>query len=321
MEDNGVTFSAVKKKKEYKKLGAYHSNSDFSKIIKSRLEAMLSENEKVDRVIDICCGSGNLLSVFEDSEKVGYDICEEFVNHCKDNIKGTFEVANVLKDKITSEKFDYVVGNYPFGLSDKELALSSYAYFKEVFNDLPDMPKSRLDAYFILKNLEILSDKGKAVIACSPGLFFRGNKEDLFREWLVNKGWIESLEVAEGKFFDDTKISVVIMCLNKSKTSKDIKFIEGDNTYTATYEDIVKNEYNLCINRYKEFEKEEEIDIQSVSANALELSLSSLKNEYEMYKLMEQTGLSGNSIPTRKQFIDKLKEVIKYMEDDIAQNP
>lgn len=265
---DGIVFSAKKRKEELRKLGAYHTKTKLAIMIKERLEG-LAGGEKIQKVMDICCGSGNLLSVFDDSvDKVGVDIEPEFVNYCKENLKGEFLERNALL--LRGEYSPYIVGNYPFGLRDKEVAKEAWEYMRayQGFEDMPELP-SLLDSAFIAKNLQCLSSGGKAVLIFGVGWLYRGAKEERFREWIVGKGWIKSIEIVEGDFFDDTTIKVGIMCLDLCKDSRDIEMIEGERKAVATYEQIKENDFNLNLSRYLPYEKtKEEIELENFDIEA-----------------------------------------------------
>lgn len=287
-----IVFSAKKRKQELKKLGAYHTKRALALMVKDRLEALVGDS-KIQKVMDICCGSGNLLSVFDDDvDKVGVDIEPEFVNYCKENLKGSFLRADALL--LRGYSSPYIVGNYPFGLRDKEVAKKAWEYIKdyEIFKDMPELP-SLLDSAFIAKNLQCLSSGGKAVLIFGIGWLYRGAKEEKFREWLVGKGWIKSLEIVEGDFFDDTTIKVGIMCLDMCKGNRDIEMIEGERKAVATYEQIKENGFDLNLSRYLPYEKTQEekelenFDIEASLEASNNLEIQGLELTLKMNKACE----------------------------------
>lgn len=280
---DGIVFSAKKTKEKLRAKGAYHTKRALALMVKERLEALAGEF-KIQKVMDICCGSGNLLSVFDDSvDKVGVDIEPEFVNYCKENIKGSFLRADALLLRGYSSPF--IVGNYPFGLRDKEVAKKAWEYIKdyEIFKDMPELP-SLLDSAFIAKNLQCLSNNGKAVLIFGVGWLYRGAKEEKFREWLVGKGWIKSIEIVEGDFFDDTTIKVGIMCLDMCKEHRDIEMIEGERRAIATYEQMKENGFNLTLQRYLTPTKEELEEERKLNEFDIEASLEA-SNNFEILAL------------------------------------
>lgn len=301
-----IIFSAKKRKQELKSKGAYHTKKELALIVKDRLET-LACGEKIDRVMDICCGSGNLLRVFDDDvNKAGIDIELEFIKYCNANIDGDFICSNALTlyhhNLPGNRGSKYIVGNYPFGLRDKKIAEVFYNMVKadRTFpncNELRDMPElpSLLDSAFIAKNLQCLSSNGKAVMIFGLGWLYRGAKEQKFREWLVGKGWIKSLEIVEGDFFDDTTIRVGIMCIDMCKEHKDIEMVYGERRTIATYEQIKNNNFNLSLERYlppskEQLERDKEgeaFDIEASLEYANNLEIIGLELALKMNKACE----------------------------------
>lgn len=289
-----IVFSAKKTKDKLREKGAYHSKRALALMVKERLEA-LAGDFKIDRVMDICCGSGNLLKVFDDDvKKVGIDIEPDFIEYCKANLKGDFLRIDALR--LRGYASPYIVGNYPFGLRDKDLAKYAWEYIKdfEEFSDMPQLP-NLLDCAFIAKNLQCLTSNGKAVIVSSLGILFRGQKEDKFREWLINKGWIKSIEICEGDFFDDTTIKIAIFCFDRAKTTKEIEVIEGERRAIVSYETLKENDFNLNLPRYlpptkEELEAEEErknFDIEASLEHTNNLEIIGLELTLKMNKACE----------------------------------
>lgn len=294
MSEDGIVFSAKKTKDKLREKGAYHSKKALALIIKERLEA-LAGDFKIDKVMDICCGSGNLLSVFDENvKKVGIDIEPDFIEYCKTNIKGDFLRHDALR--LRGYSSPYIVGNYPFGLRDKDLAQSAWEYIRDFdeFSDMPSLP-DLLDCAFIAKNLQCLTHNGKAVIVSSLGILFRGAKEQKFREWLINKGWIKSIEILEGDFFDDTTIKIAVFCFDRAKTTKDIEVIEGERRASVSYETLKDNDFNLNLPRYlppsqEELEEERKWDNFNIEESLEEtncLEIQGLEMTLKMNKALE----------------------------------
>lgn len=335
MQDD-IVFSAKKRKQELRSKGAYHSKRELALMVKERLET-LAGGEKIDNVMDICCGSGNLLKVFDDDvEKVGVDIELEFIQYCNDNIKGNFLCSNALAlsrhNLPRNRGSKYIVGNYPFGLRDKKIACAlcdivkadrEFPYCNEL-RDMPELP-SLLDCAFIAKNLQCLERGGKAVIVTSLGVLYRGAKEQKFREWLVKKGWLKSIEQIKGDFFDDTTITIGILCFDMSKESRDIEMIEGERRAIATYAEIEKNHFALTPTRYlpspeiqsdtEPFDIEESLEeTNSYQIKGLEITLK-MNQACELLESIvgedRKKLISGNCTPNEKlirALESKLKE-------------
>lgn len=241
-------FSAKRERENLKQKGVFHSNEALALIVKRKLEGQLGDR-RFNSVVDFCCGVGNLLAVFDDTiKKIGFDIEQNFINECSKipNCEARREDFLLLQNE---QKFNAIVANPPFGLRDKVLSAEIFSELTWIYPDLPQL-SNVLDSAFILKNLDLLSDDGVCVCVGFPGFLYRGQKERDFREWLVSKGWIVSLEFYEDSFFEDTSISIFIAVFDRKKTSKEIEFISGDKRYIASFEEIKKNDFNLSLNRY-----------------------------------------------------------------------
>lgn len=320
-----IVFSAKKTKDKLREKGAYHSKRALALMVKERLEA-LAGDFKIDRVMDICCGSGNLLKVFDDDvKKVGIDIEPDFIEYCKANLKGDFLRIDALR--LRGYTSPYIVGNYPFGLRDKDLAKYAWEYIKdfEEFSDMPQLP-NLLDCAFIAKNLQCLTSNGKAVIVSSLGILFRGQKEDKFREWLINKGWIKSIEICEGDFFDDTTIKIAIFCFDRAKTTKEIEVIEGERRAIVSYETLKENDFNLNLPRYlpptkeeleeekkwENFDIEESIEeVNCLEIQGLEMTLKINKSLELLYDATNQKELFNPNYTPNHRLIRALEIKLK----------
>lgn len=249
-----VAFSAKKVRDKYRKQGIFHTKEKLALIVKEKLEALLKGKE-LKEVADLCCGNGNLLRVFDDSvAKFGCDMEQEFIDHAKENLKGEFICDSVFNTPF-NRKFQCVVGNPPFGLRDEKIAKNKTQEYAEL--GIPPLANI-MDSAFLMEHLIHCEDY--AVVIMGGGFLYRDKKEKDFRKWLINTGWLVSIETIEGDFFDDTKVFVVILCFDKHKTSKEVLFISNGEQrveHLADYEEIEKNGFNLSTNRYAYVEKED----------------------------------------------------------------
>lgn len=161
-------------------------------------------------------------------------------------------------------------------------------------------PKSRADFAFVLHALHYLSPKGRAAIVCFPGVFYRGGAEKKIRQYLVDNNFVETVIALAPNLFYGTSIAVNILVLSKSKTENKTQFIDASGEdfftkvtnnnmleedhirrimeifdtkeevrYIATSvdnEEIEKNDYNLSVTSYVEFEDtREKIDIDELN--------------------------------------------------------
>jgi len=166
-------------------------------------------------------------------------------------------------------------------------------------------PKSRADFAFVLHALSYLSSKGRAAIVCFPGVFYRGGAEQKIRKYLIDNNFVETVISLPPNLFFGTSIAVNILVLSKSKTDNTTQFIDASGEdffkkatnnnvltdkhiakimkifdskeaveYVATMVDnkkIAKNDYNLSVTSYVEFEDTREvIDIEVLNTEIAE---------------------------------------------------
>ena len=157
-------------------------------------------------------------------------------------------------------------------------------------------PKSKADFAFVLHALSYLSSRGRAAIVCFPGIFYRGGAERKIRKYLVDNNFVETVISLPPNLFYGTSIAVNILVLSKHKADTKTQFIDAsgedfykkvtnnneltdahiaeimklfdrkeDVKYIAKSIDntqIAKNDYNLSVSSYVEFEDtREKIDI------------------------------------------------------------
>ena len=160
-------------------------------------------------------------------------------------------------------------------------------------------PKSKADFAFILHALSYLSAKGRAAIVSFPGIFYRGGAEQKIRQYLVDNNYVETVIALAPNLFFGTSIAVNILVLSKHKPDTQTQFIDASGLFkpatnnnilepehieqilklfadkedvphlakSVSFEDIVKNEYNLAVSSYVEQEDTREvIDIDKLNA-------------------------------------------------------
>ena len=160
-------------------------------------------------------------------------------------------------------------------------------------------PKSKADFAFILHALSYLSAKGRAAIVSFPGIFYRGGAEQKIRQYLVDNNYVETVIALAPNLFFGTSIAVNILVLSKHKSNTQTQFIDASGLFksatnnnileeehieqilklfadkedvphlakSVSFEDIVKNDYNLAVSSYVEQKDTREvIDIDKLNA-------------------------------------------------------
>ena len=259
-------------KDTFKKNGVFYTPPELAIFMKSFIDI------DCKNVYDPTCGDGSLLSIFNDNvKKYGQEINQTQLDVAKNrlvNFEG-FCGDTLINPAFLDLKFDCIIANPPFSISWKP------NHNDIRFKDSPAMPSaSKADYAFILHILYLLNDNGTAVVLNFPGILYRGKKEGLVRQYLIEKNYIEKIVFVEGDTFVDTKIQTALIVFKKNKKNTDIIFEDKKENlkYTASLEEIKKNDFNLSKQYYlkKEIIKEE-IDPVELADEANNVFLTTIK--------------------------------------------
>ena len=223
--------------------GEYYTPQEVSELL-TRL-TIVGKTE-VNKVYDPACGSGSLLLKFAKvlgKDKVrhgffGQEINLTTYNLCRINMFlhdidfDHFNIAN--EDTLISpqhwddEPFEAIVSNPPYSI--KWAGKSNPLLINDPrFSPAGVLaPENFADLAFIMHSLSWLAENGTAAIVCFPGIFYRGNKEQKIRKYLIDRNHIDCIIQLPSNLFFGTSISTCIMVLKKSsKTTNDVLFIDA----------------------------------------------------------------------------------------------
>lgn len=291
-------------RQDFKQKGIFYTQKELAEYIKNLLPA------SVNRVYDPTCGNGGLLSVFDDNvEKYGQDINAQQVEEAANRLKNFHGVAgDTLKTPAFKDmKFDYIVANPPFSIK--------WEPFQDVRFNAPVLPPpSKADYAFNLHILHYLSDKGVAAVLNFPGILYRGNREGIIRQWLVEQNYIEKVIAIAGNKFADTSIATCVIVYNKSKQNTDILFIDDETgeQRSVSFEEVKENGFNLSVSLYIQAKTIKEIiDPIELDTQARNAFFTRLRNELMFERAVcEFEGLNFQSFLTDIQTIlDEFKEI------------
>lgn len=162
--------------------------------VAERLLDLLPERE-YKNVIDICCGSWNLLKVaknrFPDAQFTGVDIQQESVVDCFENADFFVQDGrDFALDAYKSHRlFDLVLANPPFGFlkdDNRKFALAKEDYI------VPGLNNHRYENEMIQANL-MIAEEGASLIFILPSTFLEGEKNRKLRRTLAEKYWIREV--------------------------------------------------------------------------------------------------------------------------------
>ena len=178
-------------------------------------------------------------------------------------------------------------------------------------------PKSKADMAFIMHTLSWLANDGTAAIVCFPGIMYRGGAEQKIRKYLVDNNYVDCVIQLPANLFFGTSIATCIMVLKKGKKDSNVLFIDATNecikvtnnnkltdknietivnqfsnredvkhkVHAASYDEVVKNDYNLSVSTYVEAEDtREKINIEELNKEIREI----VKKEQELRDSIDQ---------------------------------
>lgn len=203
-------------------------------------------------------------------------------------------------------------------------------------------PKSKADYAFLLHGFYHLKQTGTMAIVLPHGVLFRGAAEGTIRETLLKNGSIYAVIGLPSNMFYNTSIPTCIVVLKKHRDGRDVLFIDASNlyekekkqnvmkeehidrvlelynnresvekeAYLASYEDIVKNDYNLNIPRYVDTSEEEpEIDLKALTLRMRDTDKEIKEGNNMLLSMLK--GLNFDSDETR----ESVEEFIKVLEE------
>lgn len=292
----------------------------------SKLIAQLAMHgqSSVNKIYDPAAGSGSLLLQAKkhfDTHIIEDGFFGQELNHTTYNLAR----MNMFLHNINYDKFNIQLGDTliePHFLDDKpfDAIVSNPPYsVKWIGSDDPTLinddrfapagvlaPKSKADFAFVLHALNYLSSKGRAVIVCFPGIFYRGGAEQKIRQYLIDNNYVETVISLVPNLFFGTTIAVNILVLSKHKTDTTTQFIDASGLFkketnnnvltdnddeknpghiqqiikvfaskesvdhfakSVDLDDIAKAEYNLSVSSYVEAKDNRElVDITKLNA-------------------------------------------------------
>jgi type I restriction enzyme M protein len=186
----------------------------------------------------------------QDSNGTVWAICN--MNMILHNItRFTIENGDTLEDPLITENgkiktFDRVLANPPFSQNYSRANLKFANRFREW---CPETGK-KADLMFVQHMIASLKPKGHMATIMAHGVLFRGGKEKLIRELLINDDCLEAIISLPPGLFYGTGIPACVLVVNKSKPdamkdkvlfiNADREFAEGKNQNKLRPEDIEK---------------------------------------------------------------------------------
>lgn len=196
----------------------YYTPSNISEFLVNDISV-----EKPNNIIDICCGSYNLLNAakkkWEHIEVVGVDINSQLKEKYKLRIMDGRQYAIKSKDK-----YDIVLANPPFRKMSK----------KREFSDLYVKPfdkyvTNRLENEMLLANLKLLS-RNAVLMIILPSTFVEGDTNLNLRKIIANNYVVSKIVKLPNDTFGNSKVHTYsIYIVNKKRKSYYTQWIDISN--------------------------------------------------------------------------------------------
>lgn len=244
-----MSFKENNNRKTAKKLAEFITGETFRKYVAEKVKQYAGENISV---FDGAIGSGQLEQFINPTKIYGVDIQEMSVSMARENFENTeLEVGSFFNyDRdITA---DVTVMNPPFSIRFKDLTEREQANIQEEFSWKKN---GNVDDIFVLKSLKYAKRFGFYILF--PGICYRAT-EQKFRELIGNQ--LQELNIIQNGF-DDTKIDVVFIVIDKEKSTNEVhkaiydcktseikkeeKSTVETDTWSVLREESVKEEINI----------------------------------------------------------------------------
>lgn len=191
---------------------------------------LIPQEASISSIIDICCGSWNLLAAakrsYPESEITGVDIDPVSHVHC---IPGATFVCDdgrafANRQEKFKQTYDLVLSNPPFGpLSKKEKK------YRKAGNVLTT--SKRYEAEMLWANLKLMHT-GSFLIIILPSTYMDGSSYIEYRKWLAHNYNMHAIVKLPSNTFEKAKLNTVAIILQKTEPCAS----HMHNTVTSVYE-------------------------------------------------------------------------------------
>jgi type I restriction enzyme M protein len=241
------------------KAGEFYTPQQISTILSEIVtldsqEPKTGKKGKLDKVLDMACGSGSLLlnvrkRIKDNGGSVGklygqeknittYNLARmnmllhgmkdtEFEIFHGDTLENQWALLNEMNPSKKIE-FDAIVANPPFSLRWEPTDTLAEDFR---FKSYGLAPKSAADFAFLLHGFHFLGKEGTMAIILPHGVLFRGGAEDRIRTKLLKDNHIDTVIGLPSNLFYSTGIPVCILVLKKCKKHDDVLFINASEHY------------------------------------------------------------------------------------------
>lgn len=332
-----------------KKAGEFYTPQQMSSILSEIVtldsqDPTAGKKSKLDRVLDIACGSGSLLlnvrkRMKESGGHIGkiygqeknittYNLARmnmllhgmkdtEFEIFHGDTLLNQWSILNEMNPAKKME-FDAVVVNPPFSLKWEPNEVMAQDFR---FNNHGLAPKSAADFAFLLHGFHYLSKEGTMAIILPHGVLFRGGAEERIRTKLLKDNHIDAVIGLPPNLFYSTGIPVCIIVLKKCKKQEDVLIINAvehfekgkrqnflTDDHIATIVDAYK--YRKDIDRYSR-----KVSMKEIEENDFNLNITRFVSTAEPEPIVDLHTVNSKLVELNKTIADKTKEHNAFLKE------
>ena len=286
-----------------------------NKTVAQYMVSLLSVN-KTGKFLDPCFGTG----VFIDfaisqgfSNITGYELDEQLYKSVESKYPNIYLNNEDFLKASTAEKYDAIVMNPPYIRHEKINDLKSFGISKKSLRKEPIYHKlsatSNMYMYFILKAIELLSDKGELVVIF-PCSWIKTASGKAFKSLLSEKCiLLKQISVSGEVFEKDALVEVVILHLKKIECNINTQYKHIHITNNKLSE-CTTNDSDVSIDFKYSFEKIATVR-RGLSTGCNDFFINpSIKNEQDTLKIISSPkAITGYN--TENAFLDSVLAIKK----------
>lgn len=200
---------------------------------------LIPQEASIDSVIDICCGSWNLLTAakryYPEAKITGVDIDPTAHTHCPEGATFVHDDGRVFANRQGKAKqtYDLVLSNPPFGPLPKKK--KKYRKAENVLTT-----SKRYEAELLWANLKLMHT-GSFLIIVLPSTYMDGSSYVEYRKWLARNYNIHTIIKLPSNTFEKATLNTVAIILQKVE----ICASHMHNTVTHVYQAHYNSKWSI----------------------------------------------------------------------------
>lgn len=301
-----MNFSEHDNRKKAKNLAEFITGDALRRYMADKVRQYAGEQVSV---FDGAAGSGQLCQYIQPTEFVAVEIQPEACRELAKNFPHAKICNQSFFDFSSDFQADCAVMNPPFSIKFKDLSDAEQANIQALF---PWKKSGVVDDVFVLKAMQYSKRWGFFILSCGVGC---RSTEKHFRQLIGNQA-VEINKIDNA--FDDTSIPVMVLIIDKQKTSSEYHSefwdVKTDEKYTASLT-LNDDRWEFASKPIEEkFGKD--FDIDKLNQDLLNETLKGIELSIKSQKQMQfLTGIDFN------KFCNDIIEIVsRYKDDNLLQS-